>query len=57
MSLNEIYAALLNGKKVFWMNDSYKVILDDHKLYTIHIYNDYMCGLQPSELIDCYVGN
>jgi len=55
MTLNEIYVALLNGKNVFWKNDGYKVILDNHRLYTIHIYNDSMCGLQPSELIDCYI--
>ena len=55
MTLNEIKTALLNGKNVFWKNDSYKVILDNHSLCVINIYNDYMTRLQLSELIDCYI--
>lgn len=56
MNLNEIYFALLNGKKVFWKNTGYKVILDNHALYTIFIGNESMCRLQASEIKDCFIG-
>lgn len=56
MSYNEIMQALENGKKVFWVNISYKVFIDNNTLHVINIYNDYMCRLQPSELKDCFIG-
>ena len=55
MTLNEIYIALLNGKKVYWINKGYKVILDNNALYTVFIANGSMCRLQPNELKDCFI--
>ena len=57
MSLNEICEAIHNGKNVYWMHKGYKVILDNDRLYTIFISNAWMCGLQDSELKDCFIGD
>lgn len=56
MNLNEIYVAILNGKTVYWKNEGYKVILQNHALYSLFTANDSMCRLQPSELQDCFIG-
>lgn len=47
--------ALENGKKVYWINSTYKVFLDNGKLYEINTYNASMCGLQESQYKDCFV--
>ena len=55
MTTIEIHEALHNGKNVYWMHEGYKVILDNSRLYTICLSNDWMCGLQDSELKDCFI--
>ena len=55
MSYLEIMQALENGFKVYWSNSSYKVFLDNGKLYEINIHNDSMCGLQESQYKDCFI--
>lgn len=56
MSYNEIIQSIEQGKKVFWKNTGYKVILDNRTLYTIFISNESMCRLQASEIKDCFIG-
>lgn len=56
MTLNEIYNALNEGKKVYWINLAYKVFIENNELYVINLYNDYMTKLQHSEINDCFVG-
>ena len=55
MSYLEIMQALENGLKVFWSNTSYKVFLDNGKLYEINVYNDSVCGLQESQYKECFI--
>ena len=55
MSYLEIIEALNNGLKVHWINSSYKVFLENGKLYEINIYNGSMCGLQESQYKECFI--
>ena len=56
MTHDEIITALNNSYNVFWSNSTYKVFLDNGKLYEINLYNDSMCRLQPSQYNHCFVG-
>ena len=55
MSYNEIMQALENGLKVYWINSSYKVFLDNGKLYAICEYSSYMTPLAEAEYEDCFI--
>lgn len=55
MSYLEIITALTQGKKVYWINSAYKVLLQNGVLYEINTYNDSMCKLQESQYNDCFV--
>ncbi len=55
MSYLEIMQALEQGQKVFWSNSSYKVFLDNGKLYAIYEDNSYMTPLAEDEYIDCFI--
>ena len=56
MSYLEIIEALNNGLKVYWINSTYNVFLDNGNLYEINIYNESMCGLQESQYKECFIG-
>ena len=55
MSYLEIMQALENGFKVHWFNSTYKVFLDNGKLYAIYEYNSYMTPLAEAEYQDCFI--
>ena len=55
MSYLEIMQALEQGKKVYWSNSTYKVFLDNGKLYEINSHNESMCGLQESQYKECFI--
>lgn len=55
MNKQEIMQALENGLKVYWINSTYKVFLDNGKLYEINVYNESMCALQESQYEDCFI--
>lgn len=55
MKYDEIVKALKQGKNVHWINLSYKVFLENGKLYEINTYNMSACGLQESQYIDCFI--
>ena len=55
MNHNEIMQALENGFKVYWSNSTYKVFLDNGKLYAIYEDNSYMTPLAEDEYIDCFI--
>ena len=55
MSYNEIMQALENGFKVYWINLSYKVFLDNGKLYCIYESNSYMTALTEPECKYCFI--
>lgn len=58
MTKQEIIKALSEGLNVYWSNTSYKVTLgkDKESLYVTYSDNEYMTGLQDSELSDCFTG-
>ena len=47
--------ALEQGQKVCWSNSTYKVFLDNGKLYAIYEYNSYMTPLAEEEYKDCFI--
>ena len=55
MSYNEIMQALEQGQKVYWISLSYKVLLDNGKLYCIYEYNSYMTALAECEYKECFI--
>ena len=55
MNYDEIMQALEQGQKVYWINSSYKVFLDNGKLYAIYEDNSYMTPLAEDEYKDCFV--
>lgn len=55
MSYNEIIQALNKCLKVYWSNSSYKVFLDNGKLYCMYEYNSYMTALAEAEYKDCFI--
>ena len=56
MSYIEIVQALEKGQKVYWINSSYKVFLDNGKLHCIYEYNSYMTALAEAEYKECFIG-
>ena len=55
MNYDEIVKAVKQGKNVYWINTTYKVFLENGKLYEINTYNMSMCGLQESQYKACFV--
>lgn len=55
MSYLEIMQALEQGQKVYWINSTYKVFLDNGKLYAIYEDNSYMTPLAEAEYKDCFI--
>lgn len=55
MSYNEIVQAIEQGKKVYWINSAYRVILEKGKLYEINVYNMSMCLLESAQYKNCFI--
>jgi len=55
MSEKDIREAIANGKTVHWSNVGYVVTATTERLWVTFIHNQYITGLQPSELKDCFV--
>ena len=55
LTYDKIVDALNTGKTVHWSNTGYIVYLQDGRLYTKFIQNEYCCGLQESEYAKCFI--
>lgn len=55
MNYHEIVDAIKQGKNVYWINQAYRVFLENGKLYEINVYNMSICGLQESQYKDCII--
>lgn len=59
MTHTEILTALKAGKKVYWGNSSYSVILDINSHTCLALYradNEYYSSLDYDEFEDCFIG-
>lgn len=55
-TMQEIKDAVLAGKKAFWANDNYEIIVDNIGQWLIHsIFNHHYVGLTEAYLKDCYI--
>ena len=55
MNYDEIFEAIKQDKNVYWINQAYRVFLENGKLYEINVYNMSMCVLQESQYKDCFI--
>lgn len=55
MNYDEIFEAIKQGKNVYWINQAYRVFLENGKLYEINVYNMSICGLQESQYKACFI--